>query len=126
MIKIPQTLGECADLLYDTRAQRLELQKQVDLLASHESQLKAHIIESLPKENAIGIAGKVAKVTLATKSVAQVKDWGEFYKYVQSTGEFDLMQRRVSDAAIKERWEAGDEIPGVDPFSFTTLSINKV
>lgn len=122
----PKTLGACADLLFTIRKQRLELQRHIDLLTAKESELKAHIIGSLPDEDASGVSGMVARVTITTKSVAQVKDWEKFYEFVQTTGEFDLMQKRVSDAAVKERWEAGDSVPGVEPYSFKTLSINKV
>ena len=124
--KFPKALGACADKLFELRNKRLAEQKKVDEIAAEESALKNHIIENLPKSEASGVAGKLARVTVVTKQVPQVKDWDAFYKYVKKTGSFDLMQKRLTDAAIKERWEAGKEVPGVEHFNAVSISINKV
>jgi hypothetical protein len=124
--KFPKALGACADKLFELRNKRLVEQKKVDLIAAEESALREHIINTLPKSEASGVAGKLARVTVVTKSVPQVKDWAAFYKYVKKTGSFDLMQKRLTDTAIKERWEAGKEIPGVVHFDAVSVSINKV
>lgn len=124
--KFPKALGACADRLYELRQKRLEEQKKVDAIEAEEKALKEHIIQNLPKSEASGVAGKLARVTVVTKEVPQVEDWDAFYKYVKKTGNFDLMQRRLADAAVKERWEAGKEIPGVKHFQVVTVSINKV
>jgi hypothetical protein len=124
--KFPKALGACADQLFELRNKRLAEQKKVDEIAAEETALKNHIIENLPKSEASGVAGKLARVTVVTKQVPQVKDWDAFYKYVKKTGSFDLMQKRLTDAAIKERWEAGKEVPGVEHFNAVSVSINKV
>ena len=122
----PKTLGACADKLYEIRAKRLEMQKAVDVVAAEESALREHIIATLPKSEASGVAGKLARVTVVTKEVPQVEDWDAFYKHVKKTGQFDLLQRRVGDSAIKERWESGKEVPGVKHFQVVSISLNKV
>lgn len=124
--KFPKALGACADRLYELRQKRLEEQKKVDLIEAEEKALKEHIIQNLPKSEASGVAGKLARVTVVTKEIPQVEDWDAFYKYVKKTGNFDLLQRRLTDAAVKERWEAGKEIPGVKHFQVVSVSINKV
>lgn len=124
--KFPKAMGACADRLYQLRQKRLEIQKEVDKVAAEESALKEHIINTLPKSEASGVAGKVARVTVVTKEVPQVEDWGVVYKHVKKTGQFDLLQRRLTDAAIKERWAHGKEIPGIKRFQVVTVSINKV
>ena len=125
-MKIPKTIGACADLLYATRQRRLALSKQVEQLEAEESELREHIINTLPKSEASGVAGRVARVTVHTKDVPQVKDWAKFYAYVKKTGQFDLMQRRLADGAVKERLEAGKKLPGVEVFRATVVSLNKV
>lgn len=124
--KFPKAMGACADRLYELRQKRLEEQKKVDAIEAEEKALKEHIIQNLPKSEASGVAGKLARVTVVTKEIPQVEDWDAFYKYVKKTGNFDLMQRRLTDAAVKERWEAGKEIPGVKHFQAVSVSINKV
>ena len=125
-LKLPKTPAACADLLYSTRKERLELQRQVDELAEREAALKEYFVQNLPKSNASGIAGRVARVQLGSKTVASVKDWAAFYAYVSKRKFFHLLQRRVADAAVQEIWEAGKEVPGVERFTIVTVSCTQV
>lgn len=122
----PKTLGACADKVYELRLMRLDAQKVVDAIETEEKELKEHIINTLPKSETTGVAGKLARVTVVTKQVPQVKDWDSFYKHVKKTGDFDLLQRSLGKAAVEARWEAGKKVPGVKAFTAVTLSINKV
>lgn len=124
--KFPKAMGACADRLFELRNKRLAMQKEVDAVAAEESAIKEHIINTLPKSEASGVAGKLARVTVVTKQIPQVKDYDKFYAYVKKTNSFDLLQKRLSDAAIKERWEAGKVIPGVESFNAVSVSINKI
>lgn len=122
----PKTLGACADKLYELKAKRSAAQKVADAIEEEEKALKEHIINTLPKSEANGVAGKLCRVTVVIKEVPQVKDWDAFYKHVKKTGDFDLLQRRLSDAAVKLRWDAKKKVPGVDVFNAVSLSMNKV
>jgi hypothetical protein len=124
--KHPKTIGACADRLYQLRQKRLEMQKAVDAVEAEERSLRSYVIEVLPKSNASGVAGKIARVTVITKTIPQVNDWPKFYKHILKTKQFELMQRRVADSAIQERWELGKKVPGVEPFNVVTVSLNKV
>lgn len=122
-------LGAVADELYRIREERLALDRQVDELKKVESKLRDHIINTLPKSEANGIAGKVVRVTINTKVVPRAKDWDAIYAYVKKNaarGGFALLQRRLNEAAVKEIWESGKKVPGVETFNAVTLSINKL
>jgi hypothetical protein len=125
-MSFPKALGTCVDKLYSLRQQRLAKQKEVDKLEAEEKALKEHIINTLPKSESTGIAGKLARATIVKKEIPQVHDWDRFYKFVLKTKHFDLLQRRLADTAVKERWDAGEEIPGVEAFQAVTVSLNKV
>lgn len=124
--KIPAKLGQVADLLFETREKRLALQKDVDELQKQETALKDDLINRLPKSEANGISGKLARVSITSKDVPQVTDWDKLRKHVMKTGQFELLQKRLADSAIKEHWEAGEELPGVDHFTVVGVSINKI
>lgn len=123
---VPKTIGACADLLYELKQQRLAIQKQVDELADFEAKIKEHVINTLPKHDQTGAIGKLAKVTVVTKLVPQLQDKEAFYKWLKRTGEFDLLPSGVSRKAVEERWEAGKKVPGVEPFTAVTISLNKL
>lgn len=122
---LPDTLAACADKLQDLKKQRYATQKLVDSIAREEAHLTAHIKDELAKQGATGISGFHARVSMNEKVVPTVQDWGALHEYIQKTGQFDLLQRRVSDAAVKERWQAGEKVAGVGEFTITTLSISK-
>lgn len=125
-LKLPKSLATCADMYYKAREDRLALQKQVDELAAREVLIKDHLIDNLPKSEATGVQGKLCRVSVVTKVKPVVEDWDEFYKYIKKTGAFEMLQKRLSDTAIAERWENKKDVPGVGRFNAVTLSVNKV
>lgn len=136
--KMPKKLADCADLLFTTRAERLQLQKIVDEKQAIETTITRFLIDSLPKDNASGIAGKMCRVSLVSKEVPQVNDWDAFYKFIAEefkkqekkfgtgSGAFALLQRRIGEKAVQELWEEDKAVPGVGKFSVTNLSVSKV
>lgn len=124
--KIPKTIGACSDLLYKLRAKRLVAQAAADKIKVNEELLKTHIINTLPKSEVTGVAGRFARVSISPKDVPQVEDWPLFYEYLLKSGEFDLLQRRLSDGAVKDRWDDGVVIPGVKKFRVITVSSTKI
>ncbi len=123
---LPKTLGACADKLYRLREQRQDAQKVVDKLKSQETELKVHLINTLPKSDLQGAIGKKARVKITTKDVGNIKDWDKFCKYMSKNKAWDLVQRRVSAKALKDRWDEGKKIPGVEPFRVVDVSLTKV
>lgn len=124
--KFPKEMGKCADMLYEMRNKRLELGKVITEQEDEEKALKEHIILNLPKSEASGVAGKLARVTVITKDVPQVKDWDLFYKYITKNKAFDLLNRAVNKKAVEERWEANKKVGGVEAFQAVSVSINKL
>lgn len=128
--KPPKTMGACADKIYTLRQKISEKTKSLILeLEQLELDLKAleeHIINNLPKSEASGVAGKLARVTITKTPVPRVQDWDSFYKHIKKTGEFDLLSRGISREAIRERWEAKKKVPGVGTFDVIKVSVNKL
>ncbi|MBU6231493.1 hypothetical protein KGP36_02390 [Patescibacteria group bacterium] len=123
---IPETLGACADALYKAREERYALQKKVTEIEEYESALKEKLIRELPKGEASGVAGRVARVSVEGKPVPRVEDWDALLEHVRKTRGFDLLQRRVNDAAVRERWDDRKTVPGVAVFNATVVKINKL
>ena len=121
-----KTLGACADELYQLRERRLELQKQVDELSAAETSLRNHVIQQLADQGATSISGHAARAGITRQQVGAVKDWDALTGYIRQTGDFSLLQRRLNDGALRERWEAQEAVPGVEPFMVVKLSLTKV
>jgi hypothetical protein len=115
--KIPKTHAECADMAYKLRQERYALQKKVDEMKSQEAELVEHLIDNLPKTQALGIVGKVARATIVEKEIVDLQGDGKdkfagVYDYIlknarKNPGVWSLLQRRVGDEAAKEIIAAG-------------------
>lgn len=126
VFKFPKTMGTCADKLWQIREKKSAAKKVLDAIEEEEKALKEHIINTLPKSNASGVSGKLANVKVYNKQIPQVNDWDKFYAFVKRNNAFELMQRRLSTAAVEERLESKKKIPGVEIFKATTVSLTKV
>lgn len=124
--KLPKTIGACADRLYQLREQRLAQQKTVDLLAEEETVLREHLINTLPADEASGVSGKVARVTVVKKEVPDVKDWPKFYAHIKKTGDFALLGKSLGREHVKELLADKQKIPGLGSVSVKTVSLNKL
>jgi len=136
--KVPKNVATAADLLWQAQERKKVAQAAVDTIAAEESDLKAWLIETLPKSNAAGVTGKLCRVTVVKKEVPRAESWPKVYASIvsqyqshmrkkdgQQDGAFALLQRRLGEGAVKEAWEAGLSIDGVGKFTAVTLSINK-
>lgn len=124
--EMPRSIGLCADLYAEVREIRLAMQKHVDEVQAREREIREHIIANLSKSDDTGAAGKRYRAQIVLKTVPQLKSWGEFISFVARNKRFDLLQKRVSDTAIKDLWEGGINVPGVDRFKAVDVSITKV
>lgn len=120
-------MGEVADFLYSTRQKRLEIQKAVEELEHQEKLAKAWLIDNLPKSEASGVSGKLARVIIVTKQEPTIIDERKFRRYLNKTKRYELAYKlRPAGPAIKEAWEEGEEIPGIEAFTVVSVSLNKL
>lgn len=126
--KPPKKLAECADMLDELDKQLAKLNHEKEVVEERYKVLEDYIIANLPASSATGIQGRKVRVSIDKKIIPTVKgdDWGKVFAYIKKTGEFDLLQRRLSSAAVKERWELKKVIPGVGKFTKKVLKIHKL
>lgn len=125
-VKFPKSLAVCADKYYQLREKRLAMQKEVDLVKSEESAYQEHLINSIPKSDATGVAGKICRVSVKTDEVPKVENWDLFYAHIKKTNSWDLLGKTPTKSAIEARWESGKKVPGVGTFTIVKLSVNKI
>ena len=126
-VKYPKSMGACADLLFDLKQKRLDLDKLAAEAKAAETALVNHIIENMDKEST-GASGKHHAVRVVTKQKPQLDpdNIEEFYKYVAKNKAWDMLQRRLGEQAVMDRLEAGKKGPGIKMFNAVTVSLTKV
>lgn len=123
---IPKSVGLSADLYAEVRELRLAMQKHTDAMQEREKEIREYIINNLSKSDDTGAAGKKYRAQIVRKISPSVTDWTKVWDFVKRTGRFDLLQKRVSDTAVKDMWENGQEVPGVEKFHAVEVSITKI
>lgn len=123
---LPASIGLCADMYHDVRELRLAMQKEVDAIEAREKEIKDYIVNNLSKSDDTGAAGKRYRAQIVTKVTPAAADWEKIHAYVAENDRFDLLQKRLSDKAVQDTWESGEEIPGVERFNSVSVSITKL
>jgi hypothetical protein len=123
--KVPKKFGECADRLYRLREEKSALNKKVENLDEERKAIETYLINNLSKQDQTGAVGHVAQAVIVPKVAPSCKNWPLFYKHILKTKDFSLLGRRLADSAIKEQWENGKKIPGVEAFNYKSVSVTK-
>lgn len=117
-------LAQLADHYWSTREKRLAADKVAKDLKDEESRTEATLIKEMREQQLTAIGGKRVRLAIPTEPeyVPAVKDWDAFYRHVLQTADFSLLHKRVGTTACKERWDAGEQIPGVERYAVYKLS----
>lgn len=118
-------LGTAIDTLYEKRSERLALEKTVKAFKTEELALRVRIKSLLDQVNLEGAKGSLATASISNSVEPTIVNWEEFYAYVKANDAFDMLQRRISPTAIKQRWEIDVVVPGVDKFDTWDISLTK-
>ena len=122
---IPDTIGACADRLAEIRDAKRELERGIKVLDEERREIEDHLIATLSKSDSTGVSGKVARVRIVTDEIPAARDWPALWRYVQDHDAWDLLQKRLSSGAVKDRWAEGVQIPGVEPYTAVKVSLTK-
>jgi hypothetical protein len=118
--------AKLADAYNLKRKARLALQKQVTDLEEEEKELKGDLIAALASEKATAVGGSTCTIEMKTVMEPTVADWKKLQEHIRATGNFELLYQRVNGKAVKERWDNKEEVPGVQRFPVTKLSISQI
>lgn len=127
--KIPTNIAQAVDLYGETKKKRLEKEKEAEVLADQEKLLKNHLIESIPKSDATGVAGKIWRVAVMLKERVIVDSenggWDAVAAWAKKNklAPHEFMQKRLNEAVFKERLAAGKKIDGVRVDTYSDISL---
>jgi len=92
------------------KAERLAMQRVVNKLEKEEEKLKEQLL-ALQNPEVVDTPYVVAQFYEEDKP--EVFDWDQLYTHIWENKEFDLLEKRVGRAAMKDRWKEGEDVPGV-------------
>lgn len=122
----PAPLGLQIDAIFKLREELRAHQEKEKLITDRISAAELVLMETMEKEGVDKSTGKLATVSISSSITGNVVDWDKFYAYIYKNKFGHLLQRRVSDPAIRELFESKGAVPGVEPFTKRRLNIRKV
>ena len=120
------TMGSTIDSLWAKREEKREAEAKIKVIESEIAVIEESLMERMDKEETAKSQGTKASVSITQAVVANVEDWAAFHAYVAKNKYFHLLQKRVSDPAVRELWDAGKKVPGVQPFTKRKLNIRSL
>jgi len=124
--KGPAPLGLQIDALYKLKEELRAHQEVEKGIQERIAAAEAKLMETMEAEGVEKSTGKLATISISETVTGNVTDWGVFWGYILKTKNTQLLQRRVSDPAIRELFALKSSIPGVEPFTKKRLNVRKV
>jgi predicted secreted protein len=115
-----RTLNTIVSELDTIHADRLAADKVAKELSSKEAALKQELINFMVEQDVKSIGSTSYMFSVKEKTRVNVTDWEQVYEYIERTGEWDLMYKRLNEAAALAR-----EVPlaGTEQYVLNELSI---
>jgi len=122
----PLTIGNMIDGVHALREEKRALEAQIKAIEGKYTAMEAQIMERFTEQGIDASRGTVASCSISTSVVGESTDWDAFTAFVKKKNYFHLIQRRMSDPALRELWEQNVAIPGVEKFIRKKLNVRSL
>jgi hypothetical protein len=122
---IPASVGAAIDALNTLRDKRKAIEATAAAVKAQETAFEDAIFKRFKNADLQGARGKQAQASISRQEIPTIEDDTKFFAYVLKTKQFDLLQRRLSTDAIKQRWADGKVVPGIGKFTKIRLHLTK-
>ena len=119
-------LNEQIDKMYELRLKKKGLEAQIKEINSEVSAMEQQLLERLDEVGTTTAKGALASATIATSLLPQIEDWGAVSEWIMANDGLYLCHRRISSGPWKELRDSGQHIPGITPYTKTSISLRKL
>lgn len=116
-------IGPAIDKLNEIRDRKRKLMEKVEACDTEYAELEEALLAKLDADGLDKATGRDASVSVSSTTVGNVADWEALTAYIHKHKYYHFFQRRLSDPALRELWDAGKKIPGVEPFTKRRLNL---
>ncbi len=120
------TLQEKTRELLDIRAAKSELLDELKQAKELEEECEQAIIQLMNDQSLDAFRNGDCQITKRVTQKPRLGNYQELLEYIIQTGGYDLLQKRISEEAVRERWDNGIVVPGVAPFVKQSLTVRGV
>jgi hypothetical protein len=123
---ISSFLPDLIDSYIATRARRLDAEKQAEAIKEQEDELSKTIIAKMREGGMKAMGANLGLIKLQETEEPVAENWPELWKFIKDTDSWDLLHKRVTVTAVRDRWEEGVAVPGVGKITKYKLSVSKL
>jgi len=116
------TLNQLIEQKASVRKEIESLNKQLKDLNARQDDLDWALMKKMDSEGLSRTSNDSFTVSVKEEVMPQVEDWEEVYQVIRDSGDFSLVQRRVSAAAYRELLKLGEQIPGIKPVTVRKIN----
>lgn len=120
---IKPTLGSQIDALNALRETKRELDAKIKEVETQYEAAQLAVLEALEAQGTDKATGKTATASISVSVVGNIDDRDMLNAFMKKTGNFQLLQNRISLPAMRELLEKKGAIPGVAVFHKKTLNL---
>ncbi len=119
-------LNDKIDEMYSLRDRKRGLEAQIKAINAEIKGCNDWLIERLSEVGTTTARGNLATATVTESIVPNIEDWGAVSDWIMQNDGVYLVHRRVSAGPWKELMDAGITVPGIAPYTKTTISLTKL
>jgi hypothetical protein len=107
-------IGKYIDDMIAIRGEKKYHEAEIKRLDAQLGQMEAELMQEMIKQGTTEAKGVYGKATFNEKVLyPQVEDWSILHNFIQETGYFDLLHKRMSLTNYRQLAEANQDPPGV-------------
>ena len=118
MKKLDSLLAEYSNVRNGIKA----LQTREKELTTSKRELEAQISIRMQEQGLDKISNDVCTISLKNEIVPTVENWDDLHEHIVKTGQFELLQKRMSATAYRELITTGMDVPGVKSTELTRVN----
>lgn len=114
------------DEMYLLREQKKGLEAQVKEVNAKIAACNDWLLDKLKEVGTTTARGQNASATITESIVPNIEDWGAVSDWIIENDGVYLVHRRISAGPWKELMDAGTVVPGIAPYTKTSISLRKL
>jgi hypothetical protein len=119
-------LSKLVDDFVEFRAERLAADKVAATLKSAEHYLQERILAEMISTDMNAVGGSEKLVKRQKSDGVVVDDWDAIGRYINETGNTQILQKRIAVGNYRDLLEDGEQIDGIHTIELNKLSVSKL
>lgn len=116
--------GDLLDRVVALREELAEISDQEKALKAEMGMIEAQLLKRMDERKTDRLSNDKLTASKQTSTEAKVVDWDAVFEFIKTSGDFSLLQKRISVTAFRELLTMG-QVPGIIPEEYTKVGFRK-